>query len=181
MTHAAPYLTVTDLEKRVTLLSIVCPLTIGAGVYRASAGGAWVELHAAEPRISTGAAPLRALELRATGGAAEQALRLEAELRAGAGPLRMEEAEGRPAFSVSFRELRSALYLYGTFHRDRDEPEVSCRVRLGDKSVQGVAIDAERANRRGLAMTELSPGDEAALLRAFAERLPLVVEQLPWD
>lgn len=107
------YLTVTDVEKRLRLLKIACPRTISAGVYHTLVGGGWVDLPAAEPRISTGAAPLRALEFGAHGSAAEAVVRLEAELRARGGPLQMAAGE-QPAFSVSFQEVRGWFSLYGS-------------------------------------------------------------------
>lgn len=177
---AETYLTVTDLEKRLRLLKIACPRTISAGVYRVLVGGEWVQIHAAEPRISTGAAPLRALEFAGFGSDAEHVVRLEAELRAGFGPLQMTAGE-QPAFSVSFEEVRGWFYLYGDFHhRDRDDGRRPCRIRLGGSDIHGLAFDAACGDRSGLVMTELSPDDEGAVIRAFVNQQPITVERIPW-
>lgn len=69
------YLTVTELEKELRLSHSVCPCAIGAGVCRVLVGGEWVEMQTVEPRICTGAAPVRALDLGAPGSAALQRVR----------------------------------------------------------------------------------------------------------
>ena len=174
---ATPYLTVTDLERELTVQRIDAPLTIRPGMYRVQVEGAWTELDAVEPRITTGAAPIRALQLRASGTGVSDLLRLHAELRDGGGPLHMETPERR-AFDVAFQDLRSTLFLSGTFHRDREEPEIEYRISLQGKELMGIAIDRERDGRRGLLLTDLAFDDEDALVRAFTSRWSLVVEQI---
>lgn len=178
MRAAAKYMTVTHLTKRLRLRGVVCRYPFSPGVYRVLVGGAWAEMEGVEPRINSASAPLRPLELSASGDAAEQVVRLEAELRASGGPLQME-SEGS-VVSVPFQELKGWFSLYGVFHRDRGEAEISCRVRLAERTIQGVGIDVGTDDRR-LALMEWSLDDEAAVARAFAGKQAIIVEQIPWD
>ncbi|WP_434417653.1 hypothetical protein [Nannocystis pusilla] len=178
MKAAAKYMTVTHLEKRLRLRGVVCRHPLSPGVYRVLVGGEWAEMEGVEPRINSASAPLRPLELSASGDAVEQVMRLEAELRASGGPLQME-VEGS-VVSVPFQELMGRFSLYGVFHRERGEAEVACRIRLAERTIKGIGIDVGTGDRR-LALMEWSLDDEAAVARAFAGKQPITVEQIPWD
>jgi hypothetical protein len=177
MTLAEPYLTATEVEGELALRRIDCSITIRPGTYRVLIDGAWIELFAVEPRITTGAAPIRAVVLRGSGPVVASLVRLGAALRAGAGPVHMETQDNR-AFSVTFEKLDVTLYLYGRFHRDRRDREIDYRISLPDRTITGFAFDREREQRRLLALTELSVDDEQALVRAFTGHPTVEVEQL---
>ena len=177
MTNAGPYLTVSEIEGELALRRIDCPITVRPGPYRVLIDGAWVELHAAEPRITTGAAPVRAVVLRGSGATVASLVRLEAALRSGAGPVRLETPD-RGAFSVAFEQLAATLFLHGRFQRDRGEPEILYRIALPGRAITGFAIDRDRDRRRVLVLTELPVDDEQALVRAFTSDQVLEVAQI---
>jgi hypothetical protein len=177
VTPAEPYLTVTEIEGELALRRIDCPIAVRPGTYRVLIDGAWVELYAVEPRITTGAGPIRAVVLHGSGAVVASLVRLEAALRSGAGPVHMETQERR-AFSVVFEKFDATLSLYGRFHRDRRDPEIDYRITLPDRTITGFAIDRERERRRLLALTELSVDDEQALVRAFTSHQVIEVEQI---
>lgn len=177
MTTASPYVTVTDLERQLMLRRIDCPRTISPARYRVAVQGAAIEIDAVEPRIHTGAAPIRAVQLHASGAAVSDLLRVEAELRTGARALAMETLDGN-AFTVMFESSRATLFLYGTFCRDRDEPEIQIRVSLRDREISGIAIDRDREGRRALVLGELAFDEAHALVHAFVRDRTLTVDEV---
>lgn len=146
MTLTEPYLTVTELEGELALRRIDCPIAVRPGTYRVLIDGAWVELYAVEPRINTGAGPIRAVVFHGSGPVVASLVRLETALRSGAGPVRMETQERR-AFSVAFEKLDATLFLYGRFHRERRDPEIDYRISLPDRTISAVPAPPQRAGR----------------------------------
>lgn len=169
-------MTVTEIAKRLVLRRIAAPTTIRSGTYPVSVGAEWCELDAVEPRIHTGGAPIRELQLQGSGTAASHLARLEAELRKNGGPLRMKSAD--QVIDVTFDGLRSTLYLYGDLTGEGEGTDLTFRISIGGKTIEVDGIDGLRDGRRTLVLTDVSAEDEAELLRAVEGRQPIEVEIL---
>lgn len=172
----APYLLLNSIRRQLILKEISCP-SLPSGQYQARSNGAWVPVNAAEPRISTGATPLRALHLRADDRDALNLLRLETELRPGRQMLEIKHQNGEIT-DIAYNALLGALYLHGQFYSGisaSEGGEIDYEIPIEGQIISGTAHEVIREGLRTLVVSDLDIARQIVLAETFQREQSLKV------
>ena len=151
-------------------------------MYEVLAGDEWLKLEAAQPRVSTSAQLVRAVDFY--GAKAESLLYLEEYLMANGSPFQMKSENGE-TFTVSFRQkdVKSSFYVSGIFLTEVqwDGMPLLWRIVLAEeKAFMGTGYQATpHAGEPQVAIGDLSLAARLDITRAVAAGENVVVENIP--
>lgn len=183
MPQGTPFLVIKKVRAGLRLYHINTQKSwIPPGVYEVLAGDEWIKLEAAQPRLSTSAQLVRAVDFY--GAKTEALLRLEEYLLANGSPFQMRSENGE-AFAVGFPQtgVKSAFYVAGEFLTEIkwDGMPLLWRIVLPeDKEFMGTGYQATpHAGEPQVAISDLSLAARLDITRAIAAGENVLVENIP--
>lgn len=183
MPHGTPFLVIKKVRAGLRLYHIDTQKSwIRPGVYEVLAGDEWIKLEAAQPRLSTSAQLVRAVDFY--GAKAETLLRLEEYLLANRSPFQMRSEKGE-TFTVEFAQtgVKSSFYVAGNFLTEikwEGMPLLWRIVLPEDKELMGTGYQATpHAGEPQVAIDDLSLAVRLDITRAVAAGENVVVENIP--